>query len=146
MIVPPFATLFPNSPWQCTCDLAPVLSSEIFYHRPEDVIFLSCPWTFRNKWLILEFKPSVEALDLRPPRHALTDLIPPLISEFFNKRHQLVILLLHEIDKVLPQLETMTSSLSLRLHLRLVNSCQTHHSKANFLLKPCLLMLLVMTF
>lgn len=85
MIVPSLTTLLPDSPGQSIGDGAPVFSTKLLNHCAKDFIFFASPWPLRNKGLVSELEPSVEALDLRSADHTFANLVPALVSEFFNK-------------------------------------------------------------
>ena len=64
MIVPSFAALLADTTRKSSCNGTPVLGPMLSYHLTENVIFLLGPGAFGDERVILQFEPSIEALDL----------------------------------------------------------------------------------
>ena len=64
VVMPTFAALFSDPPWQRCGDVAPVLSPQFVDHLGQDTVLFCGPRSFDHCW-IENFLPSVKALDVR---------------------------------------------------------------------------------
>lgn len=92
MIVPSFAALLSDTARQSSSYGTPVLSAMLINHVAKDVVLFPGPRAFGNERVILQLKPSIEALDLRAAGNAFAYLVPSLIPELLHKSHELWIL------------------------------------------------------
>jgi hypothetical protein len=92
MVVPSFAALLSDTAWKGSCYRTPVLGAVFIYHQTKDLILVLGPGSLWDEGVILQFEPSIEALDLGSALHTFANLIPPLISELINQGEKLGIL------------------------------------------------------
>lgn len=92
MIMPSFAALLSNTAWKGSCYRTPVLGTVFIYLQTKDFILILSPGSLWDEGVILQFEPSIKALDLWSALHTFANFIPSLISELINQGEKLGIL------------------------------------------------------